>query len=149
MKPKQHKSYRGLFFYKSLRLQLLARSLFILAGLLALIGLLQYVLMQEAIYKNKADSLQSAILSISSDTWEQIATSSSNGTTAPYSARIFVPEARLAFIDLQGNYSVLFKGFSNIEPPRLEPEEYQQILNYKPNRLGTNSGRPDKSSALG
>ncbi|SFE38284.1 two-component system, OmpR family, sensor kinase [Paenibacillus algorifonticola] len=46
---------------ESLRYQLLSRSLFVLAGLLLLIGTLQYVLMKDFIYNNRAEALEAQI----------------------------------------------------------------------------------------
>lgn len=43
---------------ESLRYQLLSRSLFVLAGLLLLIGTLQYVFMKDFIYNNRAEALK-------------------------------------------------------------------------------------------
>lgn len=53
----------------SLRLQLLSRSLLVLAVLLVLIGLFQHVLMRKFTYENKADALRSQILSLPPDIW--------------------------------------------------------------------------------
>ncbi|WP_019913764.1 sensor histidine kinase [Paenibacillus sp. HW567] len=49
---------------RSLRKQLLAISLLILSGLLLLIGVLQYVLMRDFIYNNRADSMETQIRSV-------------------------------------------------------------------------------------
>lgn len=48
----------------SLRNELLTRSLFILAALLLLIGFFQYVVMKDFLYRSKAESLQSQIMSL-------------------------------------------------------------------------------------
>ncbi|WP_235941297.1 sensor histidine kinase [Paenibacillus puerhi] len=61
--------WRRVFPAGSLRLQLLARSLLILAALLALIGALQYVLMSDAIYRNKAESMRSQLQTLPPDVW--------------------------------------------------------------------------------
>ncbi|HCF70758.1 MAG TPA: two-component sensor histidine kinase, partial [Syntrophomonas sp.] len=52
------------FSPNSLRIQLLSRSLLILAVLLVLIGVLQFVFMRDVFYRNKAESLQSHLMSI-------------------------------------------------------------------------------------
>ncbi|WP_379158538.1 sensor histidine kinase [Paenibacillus sp. sgz5001063] len=49
---------------RSLRKQLLIISLLILSGLLLLIGVLQYVLMRDFIYTNRAESMQTQIRSV-------------------------------------------------------------------------------------
>ncbi|MFD2329728.1 sensor histidine kinase [Cohnella sp. GCM10020058] len=53
----------------SLRLQLLSRSLLVVAVLLVFIGLFQYVLMRKFTYENKASALRSQILSLPPDIW--------------------------------------------------------------------------------
>jgi len=131
MKARISAWFRSFFPSHSLRAQLLSRSLLILAGLLLLIGLLQYVFMQEVIYRNKADSLQSQIMPLSYDILNQM-------TGSQYDEmgglpRIFIPDANLAFIDQQGNYTVLFADDrSEIIPPRLEAGEYRQLLRRQP-----------------
>lgn len=114
----------------SLRIQLLSRSLLILAVLLVLIGLLQYVFMQEVIYRNKAASMQSQIMSIPPDAWRYFGISPEYGHIRP--PRLFIPETNLAFIDLQGNYSVLLNGPDGINPPKLATQEYFDVLKKKP-----------------
>ncbi|WP_371117263.1 sensor histidine kinase [Paenibacillus sp. cl123] len=60
---------KRLFPAGSLRLQLLSRSLLILAALLTLIGALQYVLMSDAIYRNKAESMRSQLQTLPPELW--------------------------------------------------------------------------------
>ena len=57
---------------RSLRSQLLSRSLFILAVLLILIGGLQYVLMINFLYKNQAESMGAQILRFPREMLEQM-----------------------------------------------------------------------------
>ena len=56
---------------KSLRGQLLFRLLALLAALLLLIGFTQYVWMSRFIFENKADSVESQVLSVPLDYWEK------------------------------------------------------------------------------
>lgn len=58
------------FAPKSLRGQLLLRLLALLAALLLLIGITQYVCMSQFIYDNKAESVESQVLSVSPDYWQ-------------------------------------------------------------------------------
>lgn len=55
----------------SLRIQLLSRSLLILAVLLTLIGLFQYVVMKNFIYRNKAETMQRQVMSIPREFMQQ------------------------------------------------------------------------------
>jgi two-component system OmpR family sensor kinase len=147
MNQKERILSRALFVPKSLRLQLLSRSLLILAGLLVLVGLMQYVFMKEVIYRNKADSLQSQIMSISPDVFSQLSSGSENSTMAL--PRIFIPDTSLAFIDVEGNYSIWSNGRDNVEPPRLEVQEYQKLLNNPPNKQDQFGQKPDKPDKPG
>ncbi len=111
----------------SLRVQLLSRSLLILAVLLALIGLLQYVFMKEVIYRNKAESMQSQLISVYPAIWERLGAMPGNaGARLP---RLLIPEAEIAFIDMRGNYTVLSGGPDGAEPPKLSPQVYADFLN--------------------
>jgi len=55
------------FSPRSLKYQLLYRSLLILAALFLLIGVLQYIIMKDFIFQNKADSLNAQIMSMPMD----------------------------------------------------------------------------------
>ncbi|MDD4803002.1 MAG: ATP-binding protein [Syntrophomonas sp.] len=143
MNAKKSISSKAFLLPKSLRLQLLSRSLLILAGLLVLVGLLQYVFMQEVIYKNKAESLQSQIMSFPAEAFTQISPDLKNGTRAL--PRIFIPEASIAFIDVQGNYSVLANGPDNIKTVQLDMQEYMSVINIQRVQADTiKKGRPGK-----
>jgi two-component system OmpR family sensor kinase len=117
---------KSLFTPKSLRVQLLSRSLLILAVLLALIGLFQYVFMKEVIYRSKAESMQSQVISNYPVIWERLGAIQQN-----YDARLprfFIPEHELAFIDTHGNYTVLTNETDGVDPPRLDTQEYMDVL---------------------
>lgn len=81
---------RNLFVPNSLRFQLLSRSLLLMAVLLVIIGLFQYVFMQEFIYKNKASSIQSQIEALPPVAWEQIA-GNSNSINSGSPSNIGIP----------------------------------------------------------
>ncbi|WP_053374898.1 sensor histidine kinase [Paenibacillus sp. FJAT-27812] len=72
-------AFARLFAPRSLRYQLLNRSLLILAALLLLIGVLQYVIMKDFVFKNKAEALNAQIMSMPMD-WFRNASSSNAGT---------------------------------------------------------------------
>ncbi|HWP97771.1 MAG TPA: ATP-binding protein [Syntrophomonadaceae bacterium] len=120
MKQKLRNGLRSFFSPDSLRVQLLSRSLLIMAILLVLIGLFQYIFMRDVIFKNKATSLQSQI--IPPPVLQHFDTIPDNDSSEP--PRIFIPDASLVFIDASGNYSVLSYGPDNINPPRLDTQEY-------------------------
>ncbi len=130
MNRKQSALFKSFFAPDSLRIQLLSRSLLILAVLLMLIGLLQYVFMREVIYRNKAASMQSQIMTVQRDVWRQLGAGPANGGMRPQF--FFVPDTNLAFVDVEGNYTVLSYGPGGISPPRLDNKEYLEILRRKP-----------------
>ncbi|WP_028403222.1 sensor histidine kinase [Ectobacillus panaciterrae] len=128
---------RRFFMFQSLRLQLLSRSLFILAGLLLLIGVFQYVLMKQFMYQNRAVSLQSQMFSIPDEVWERsIKTPETNSSARPL---IFFPGVTIAFINTSGDggFSVLSKEPHAGPVPKLTKQEYfdalqtDHRLNYK------------------
>lgn len=121
---------RSLFGSQSLKMQLLSRSLLILAALLVLIGILQYVYMQEVIYRNKAASMQSQIMSIPPSAWQQI--SSNTDANNPHHPFFFTPDASMAFIDANGHYFVLSNGPGGINPPRLDQQDYFNAMKKGP-----------------
>ncbi|MDP4125950.1 MAG: two-component sensor histidine kinase, partial [Bacillota bacterium] len=55
--------FKRFFVPNSLRFQLLARSLFLMAVLLVVVGFFQYVFMQGFVYQNQAKSIQSQVQS--------------------------------------------------------------------------------------
>ncbi|MHB1404055.1 MAG: sensor histidine kinase [Desulfitobacteriaceae bacterium] len=124
--------FQHLFRQKSsLRFQLLSRSLLVMAGLMLIVGLFQYAVMREFIYQNKASSMQTQILSLSSDAWEQVVINSYvNGPNrVPF---VFLPDSAIAFIDLGGNFSVLSNSrLDGGAPPKLAVDDYQAAVQAK------------------
>ena len=137
----------------SLRFQLLSRTLLLMAVLLLIIGLFQYVLMREFIYQNKASSLQSQIQAVPSDAWRQLTNDRLDnipdngperepGQNPPNGHNrfpfFFLPDTTFALIDNEGNFSVLSNSQMNSgTPPKLAEQDYQDALiskgrfNYK------------------
>ncbi|UUZ94116.1 HAMP domain-containing histidine kinase [Paenibacillus sp. P25] len=121
--PEKIRSRLKTAFPKSLRSQLLSRSLLVMAGLLVLIGRLQYVLMKDFLYRNKAETLQSQILSAPRDAWQQIASgpAAAGGIRLPF---LFMPDSGVGFIDTDGDFSLLSIAPGQTMPPQLSPDEY-------------------------
>jgi len=132
MSPKLIERFKAAFYPESIRVQLLSRSLLIMAALLVLIGLLQYAFMKDVIYRNKASSLQSQVMSISPAAWEHLNTTQNSDIGNGFKGFIFIPGANLAFIDAEGNFTVLANGPGEIIPPRLDAEQYENSLNSRP-----------------
>jgi two-component system, OmpR family, sensor kinase len=122
---------RRLFVPASLRFQLLSRSLLVMAVLLLLIGIFQYVFMREFIFKNKAESIQAQIMSIPKVAWKDIAGNvPAQGPGHPF---FFFPDASIAYIDSAGNVSEL-PNFINQggTPLKLSSQVYKNVMEMHP-----------------
>nr|WP_246627567.1 HAMP domain-containing sensor histidine kinase [Paenibacillus solanacearum] len=111
-----------------MRFKLLSRSLAVLAALLMLIGLSQYLVMQKFIYKNKAQSLQSQILSFPREAWQQPESDPAGPGRRPM---LFLPDASIALVDTNGELQVISSGQQLGEPPQLTPEAYKAATERK------------------
>jgi two-component system, OmpR family, sensor kinase len=130
MNRNERQRFRTFFAPHSLGMQLLSRSLIILAVLLVLIGFFQYMFMKEVLFRNKAFSLQSQLMSIPHDAWKKIGTGAEDAHLHP--PFFFIPESNLAFVDVNGHYTVLSSGPDGVDPPKLETQEYLDALMKKP-----------------
>ncbi|HWQ44004.1 MAG TPA: ATP-binding protein, partial [Desulfosporosinus sp.] len=146
--------FRRFFVPNSLRFQLLSRSLLLMAVLLTIIGLFQYVFMREFIYQQKAISIQGQIQAVPPDAWKQMA---SNSTDYPESLNspgfsplnpeelnknqahefsrgpfFFLPDSSIAFYDMAGTFSV-FSNYSqnDVTPTKLAEQDYQEAIRSK------------------
>jgi two-component system OmpR family sensor kinase len=129
---------RRLLLPESLRYQLLSRSLLVMALLLLFIGIFQYVLMREFIYKNRAQSMQSQILSGPREQWLFLAnggfvpgggSGTGGGGRVPF---LFLPDSTVAFIDKNGKMSVITTNpHDDSEPPKLSDEVYREAMKGK------------------
>ncbi|WP_028611740.1 sensor histidine kinase [Paenibacillus harenae] len=133
---------------RSLKRQLLYRTLSILAALFLLIGALQYILMKDFIYQNKAESLNAQIMAMPIDwfknpnademagelrvpavTESRAAAPARGGRPKPgrrESPIMYQPGLTIAYIDSNGGVSEISKG-SEGEPPVLSADEYERI----------------------
>ncbi|RUT43943.1 HAMP domain-containing protein [Paenibacillus anaericanus] len=137
---------RGLFgkiktFFapRSLRFQLLSRSLFILAALLLLIGSLQYVLMKDFLYRSQSETMISQLRSIPKNLlgtntpapeWRDEGGSNTDlpspdkGNRGPI---FFLAGTSLAYISEDGSFTDLTEEYG-IPSPRLTDAQYAEIL---------------------
>lgn len=125
------KRFKRAFYPDSIQVQLLSRTLLILAVLLVLIGLVQYFFMQDVIYKNKASSLQSQVMSISPLAWDRL-NSIPSSDLETNKGFVFIPGANLAFIDTKGNFTVLADGPGDATPPHLDTQQYTGLTDSHP-----------------
>ena len=125
----------------SLRVQLLSRSLLVIAVLLILIGFLQYVLMKNVMYRSQAETMTAQLLSIPRDIWnssgdfpDRLHSDPSNDSKRNNEAEsgrkplFFTPDMSLAYIDADGNFNDLQTN-ERYSPPQLPADTYQSILN--------------------
>jgi two-component system OmpR family sensor kinase len=122
---------RRFFVPASLRFQLLSRSLLVMAVLLLLIGIFQYVFMREFIFKNKAESIQAQIKSIPKVAWKDVVGNvPAQGPSHPF---LFFPDLYIAYIDSAGIVSkltiVLDKGGT---PLKLSSQQYKDVMERHP-----------------
>ncbi|MEF3312658.1 HAMP domain-containing sensor histidine kinase [Paenibacillus sp. GYB004] len=115
----------------SLRFQLLARSLLVIAVILLFIGLFQYVFMREFLFKNKAESMQGQLRSVprevllSTGDWEY----EGPGGRKPM---LYFPDMTFAVIYASGTFTNMSGWPEAGEPPRLEDAEYEEAMKLKP-----------------
>jgi two-component system OmpR family sensor kinase len=138
-----------LFAPGSLRYQLLNRSLLILAALLLLIGVLQYVIMKDFVFKNKAESLNAQVMSMPMDWFrdgaapnegmdserpEQGNAPADNGLSdRPQrnhrdSPMFYQPGLSIVLIGQDGTITDVSKD-TTVSAPLLSEEQYEQISN--------------------
>lgn len=130
------------FFRKpgSLRIQLLSRSLLVLAVLLVLIGFLQYVLMQNVMYRSQADAMITQLRSVPRDVLNDSRVmlekhrtgqiNNENQDRAPENGGrplFFMPDTSLAFIDTDGNFNDL-QITSGRSAPQLDTATYESLM---------------------
>lgn len=118
---------------RSLRSQLLSRSLFVLAGLLLLIGILQFWIMESFLYRNQAKTMEEQLMSMP-PVWLGI--QSRNGSSNnPFGGQVgngsgnrvlFIPDRSLALFDNEGTFEDVF-GEDGLKAPQLSSAEYQDI----------------------
>ncbi|ALS25186.1 MULTISPECIES: sensor histidine kinase [Paenibacillus] len=122
---------------RSLRFQLLTRSLFILAALLLLIGALQYVLMKDFLYRNQAETMVTQLRTLPRDILTRPnplperssgdrAPGSQSDTGRPRGPVLFLPDMSVAYIGHDGTFIDLTRDNGSVSP-RLSDEEYRSI----------------------
>lgn len=115
----------SVLMFRSLRFQLLFRSLLILSMLLILIGGLQYVFMKQELYIDNSRSIVSQIHSIPPEAWQESSHNEygANGVKNNF----FFPGVTIAFVNLSGKLSVLAQDLYAGAPPVYSKQFYQNI----------------------
>lgn len=115
----------------TLRAQLLFRSLLILAGMLAVVGVSQYIVMQQFLYSSKAESIHSQISSFPRTIWEVAAGFYDGSEWIPARPMLFFPDASLAFVRRDGKMIELaqHRSVGGMQP--LPPADYAEALRWR------------------
>lgn len=151
MKPaprRWSKVFRNSFPPRSLRTQLLSRSLFILAILLLLIGTVQFIVMKNFLYSNQAETLQSQIRGLPKEllgdnSWIPRNRFKENEDGTPISPSLpvpdsedvtgerrpffFLPDTSISLINEQNEMINPSSNESGLPAPQLTPEQYSKI----------------------
>lgn len=114
----------------SLGFQLLSRSLLVLAVILLFIGIFQYVVMREFLFKNKAETMQNQLQSVPRDVLAN-PEGASEGMGRGRGPMFFLPDMTLAVIDLSGNMTNLSNWPESRTPPKLPQQDYDEALQKK------------------
>lgn len=126
---------RHLFSPRSLRFKLLQRSLLVIALLLLMIGALQYVLMKDFLYKNKAEALEAQLISLPRDWFiygmeQPVGTDLQQPMPGPF---FYQPDLSLAYINTEGIVKDL-SGNDELKAPQLPAGQYKELLEQEPHR---------------
>ncbi|WP_404841514.1 sensor histidine kinase [Bacillus velezensis] len=112
--------------YRTLRFQLLFRSLAILALLLCFIGGTQYMFMTRTMYENQAISIQSDINSMDQSVWRSIKSLARSET--PAHPNLIYPGVTVAFINQSYKMSVLSEDPNAGAAPSFPKKVYRDAL---------------------
>ncbi|MDQ0061412.1 two-component system OmpR family sensor kinase [Paenibacillus harenae] len=139
MKQPWMRRIRRIVAPKSLRYQLLSRTLLLLAALLLLIGVLQYVLMKDFVYENKANTINAQLMSMPMD-WFGASVSKQDNRDGkgnvlrndsprqrPQAPVFYQPGMSFAFVDNDGDVEDLTED-SELASPQLSKQQYTDIM---------------------
>lgn len=113
---------------RSLRHQLLSRSFLILSAILFLIGSLQYVLMEQFLYRSKAVSIRGEVHTIPPLKWLQIESIESIPNEGGRHSQLSSPDTTVVFVDVNGNIRELSESPIDGSAPVFSSEEYLQWM---------------------
>lgn len=130
------KEWQDVLSLRSLRSQLLARTILIVAVLLALIGFLQYVLMKDFLYRSRVDTMEAHLRTMPMELfakWRPIAENAAPGARGkdgqkPQQERprfLFMPDTSVAVIGKDGAFTDL-SAENGLSSPRLSAEVYEE-----------------------
>lgn len=112
---------------RSLKFQLLARSLLVLSVLLLSVGIFQYIFMRHFLYKNTATSFKTQIPSIIKELFSPDNNRPGSRNFDPF--RFSMQGTTVLLIDTDGNFYNPYQQDDAEHAPRLAFEVYEQALN--------------------
>lgn len=139
------------FVTRSLKFQLLSRTLLVMSALLLLIGVFQYVFMQQFMYQNKAETIRNQLAALPPNIWLRAEEGPDKGTS-PFlprqdfsrnnsrqdnfggSPRVFMPDLTIGLIDDKGAYK-LVSSQDEQSTLQLEKEQYVELLQTRSKKL--------------
>lgn len=130
MKLKQRLRLPPILTPHSLGFQLLSRSLLVVAVILLFIGIFQYVVMREFLFKNKAETMQNQLFSLPRDVVAN-PDAAPEGNGRGRGPMFFLPDMTLAVIDLSGNLTNMSNWPNSGTPPKLPQQKYDEALKKK------------------
>ncbi|MFJ9501791.1 sensor histidine kinase [Brevibacillus centrosporus] len=130
---------------RSIRFQIMVRSLFIMSGLLLVIGILQYVYMKEFMYSNKAISLQSQIRSVPLEEWLSFLEDNPATEQNPLET-LRIPDSSVAIVDQAGTIRKEWADLHHGPAPHLAPQAYLEALQLQRQQHGEVSYRITEDS---
>ncbi|MFM9278113.1 sensor histidine kinase [Paenibacillus jiagnxiensis] len=136
---RRKKGWRDVLALRSLRSQLLARTILIVAVLLAFIGFLQYVLMKDFLYRSRVETMEAQLRTMPVELfakWRPLAESGAPDTRSkkdqmPQQERprfLFMPDTSVAVIGKDGTFTDL-SAENGLSSPQLSAEEYEEARN--------------------
>lgn len=112
----------------SLRFQLLSRTLLILAALLLVVGVFQYVIMKQFLYQNRAEAVRSQLASIPRIVWQA---AEDGGLREDRIPMLFIPNVSVAFMSAEGDFQVILQDPEAGIPPAVPPEEASEAVRQR------------------
>ncbi|MFC5450751.1 sensor histidine kinase [Paenibacillus aestuarii] len=143
---KKQSPFAKFFEHRSLKFQLLSRSLLVMSALLLLIGVFQYIFMQQFLYRNKAETVRNQLATFPPQGWQRVMGSperdgnpfdTKHGFVGPRVGngndstgevpRVFIPELSIAIIDEQGTFTQVSTQ-SGLATPKLSEDDYKNLM---------------------
>ncbi|MCY8519343.1 sensor histidine kinase [Bacillus atrophaeus] len=115
--------------FKTLRFQLLFRSLCILILLLLFVGGMQYVFVKRSLYENRAVSIQSHINSMDQNVWKSTIGDETTNSENTVPSNLIYPGVTVGYIKTPGGeLSVLSRDPHAGAPPAFDKQVYREAL---------------------